>query len=66
MWTIHTGLIKQMNDLFKRLTQKKHDLFMNRIMNSPCRVKYDLFLNITDKLEVIIHSKSTQSYRVTL
>ncbi len=35
-------------------------------MNSYYRTKDDLFLNITDELEVFIHSKSTQSYRLTL
>ncbi len=34
-------------------------------MNVHYRAK-DLFLNITDELEVFIHSKSTQSYRLTL
>ncbi len=38
---------------------------MNRIMNSHYRTK-DLFLNITDELEVCILSKSTQSCRLTL
>ncbi len=38
---------------------------MNRILNSHYHAK-DLFLNITDELEVFIHSKSTQSYRLTL
>ncbi len=35
-------------------------------MNLHYRAKDDLFLNITDALEVFIHSKSTQSYRLTL
>ncbi len=38
---------------------------MNRIKKSHYRAKDDLFLNITDELEIFIHSKSTQSYRLT-
>ncbi len=34
-------------------------------MNLHYRVKDDLFLNTTDELEIFIHSKSTQSYRLT-
>ncbi len=59
----YTCFDKQRN---QKISSQKNHLFTNWIMNSHHRTKDDLFLNITDALEVFIHSKSTQSYCLTL